>query len=197
MDAFPFISEMSRKLNFGKLVKRLNSEKDCVSFLQDFGVLHKTVKCTNCDKTLDEVHTNKKYFYFLCSLCKKKISIRTNSIISNANISLRKFTLLVYIFINNFWNYQQIQTETCLSSDEEDNDSSESSVLSTKTINRYFTAFRDAIGIEMVTNFCDKIGGPGTHVEIDESMFGKRKYNRGRILGRRQMWVLGGICQET
>ena len=42
-----------------------------------------------------------------------------------------------------------------------------------------------------------KIGGTGTTVEIDESMFGKRKYHRGRILGVRQMWVLGGICRET
>ena len=56
------------------------------------------------------------------------------------------------------------------------------------------------------------IGGPGLTVEVDESMFGnsffakffifllllgKRKYRRGRISGRRQMWVLGGavgIC---
>ena len=56
------------------------------------------------------------------------------------------------------------------------------------------------------------IGGPGLTVEVDESMFGnsffakffifllllgKRKYRRGRIPGRRQIWVLGGavgIC---
>ena len=52
------------------------------------------------------------------------------------------------------------------------------------------------------------IGGPCLTVEVDESMFGnrffaklfifllllgKRKYRRGRISGRRQMWVLGGV----
>ena len=52
------------------------------------------------------------------------------------------------------------------------------------------------------------IGGPGLTIEVDESMFGnrffakffifllllgKRKYRRGRISGRRQMWILGGV----
>ena len=39
------------------------------------------------------------------------------------------------------------------------------------------------------------IGGPGKIVEIDESKFGKRKYNRGRAIDGH--WVFGGIERGT
>ncbi|KAF8792964.1 hypothetical protein HNY73_004498 [Argiope bruennichi] len=43
--------------------------------------------------------------------------------------------------------------------------------------------------------FDGKIGGVGKIVEIDESKFGKRKYNRGkRVEGK---WVFGGIVRYT
>lgn len=40
-----------------------------------------------------------------------------------------------------------------------------------------------------------QIGGPNCVVEVDEAKFGKRKFNRGRIV--EGQWVLGGICRET
>lgn len=40
-----------------------------------------------------------------------------------------------------------------------------------------------------------QIGGPGVIVEIDESLFARRKYNRGRWVV--QKWVFGGWDRET
>lgn len=41
----------------------------------------------------------------------------------------------------------------------------------------------------------ERIGGPGKHVEIDESKFGKRKYHRGKRVDG--VWVFGGIERES
>ena len=40
-----------------------------------------------------------------------------------------------------------------------------------------------------------QIDGPGMTVEIDESKFGKLKFNRGRCI--EGQWVFGGICRQT
>ena len=40
-----------------------------------------------------------------------------------------------------------------------------------------------------------QIDGPGMTVEIDESKFGKLKFNRGHCI--EGQWVFGGICRQT
>lgn len=105
---------MSGKINFGKLLRKLETERDRIKFLQDNSVMKKEFKCSKCNILIGELTKNKNYFYFFCKDCNKKFSVRTNSILSNANISLRKFTLLVYVFAKNFWSYKNIQVTILL-----------------------------------------------------------------------------------
>jgi hypothetical protein len=59
-----------------------------------------------------------------------------------------------------------------------------------RTIASYVAYFRQLVGATL--EFDDTIiGGQGIVVEIDESKFGKRKYNRGHSV--EGMWVLGGV----
>lgn len=51
--------------------------------------------------------------------------------------------------------------------------------------------FRDVCAMFFVKN-PTKIGGPGSVIEIDETVITKRKYNRGRLVAAQQ-WYFGGI----
>jgi len=63
-----------------------------------------------------------------------------------------------------------------------------------QTVANWTENFRQVIEYQLEGNDDDnieKIGGPGVIVELDESKFGKRKYNRGhRVEGS---WVVGGV----
>ena len=64
-------------------------------------------------------------------------------------------------------------------------------------MHKYFSIFRAWCCMWCLENSSNcQIGGVGTVVEIDESKFGKRKYNKGRKVLHRNQWVLGGYCRN-
>jgi hypothetical protein len=61
---------------------------------------------------------------------------------------------------------------------------------SSHTICTYFSYFRQLVSDSLdELDYC--IGGEGVEVELDESKFGKRKYNRGHFV--EGVWILGGV----
>lgn len=72
-------------------------------------------------------------------------------------------------------------------------DAADNTGTSPQAVRLVYTTIRERMAETIVTH--DRIGGPGTIVEIDEAQFGKRKYNRGRLV--EGSWVLGGIQRDT
>ncbi|KFD49642.1 hypothetical protein M514_09474 [Trichuris suis] len=58
---------------------------------------------------------------------------------------------------------------------------------------KYKQEHNDPVGLALTSGCCS--GNPGT-VELDETLFCRRKYNRGRYYARQQ-WVFGGTCRES
>jgi len=106
--------------------------------------------------------------------CRKKSSIRTGTIFSSTTCSLQKIILVLIVWILKYPKSTLIkETE-----------------LNENTIQKLLDRFRELLTIWLIEN-SSEIGGDNSIVEIDESAFGKRKYNRGRIT--KTKWVVGGI----
>ena len=109
-----------------------------------------------------------------------------NTYFFNSKIGLEKTLVLTYCWAFDL-NYKQT-TAFCHSIKE-----NEDQRLSSETISDWFSYLREVSLTSLDTLYTQtgQIGGVGRIVEIDESKFGKRKYNRGkRVDGS---WLLGMI----
>jgi len=186
------------------LADQLRTPEAQVKMLQGLQVLPTSHTCTTCNTTTKEVRRKRgtKYFYFRCNGCRCQTSIRDGTLLSEKGIAFRTFFLIGYFFVAMTMTHHQLIHEVNLVCPEEEEEGGQytmgTTITSCHTTVHYNKIFRDIIAEEMFNSSQDQmIGGPGTTVEVDESMFGKRKYQRGRITGRRQCWILGGVCRES
>ena len=114
--------------------------------------------------------------------CFNVFSIRKGSFFSGTHISESFATIILIIY---YWIIK-LPLDTLRE---------ELRIGSQHTSTDWYQFCRDICGEVILDDSKQGIGGEGHTVEIDESKFGKRKYNRGkRVEGQ---WVFGGIDTET
>jgi len=102
------------------------------------------------------------------------IPIRRHSFFSGYHLSFSQVVKLIY-----YWTYQYPQHIVL-----------HETGLSNKTVIDFYNFCRE-VCVVILENHSEPTGGPGRIVEIDESKFGKQKFNRGKKVDG--VWVFGGI----
>ncbi|KAL5253405.1 hypothetical protein ACHWQZ_G013254 [Mnemiopsis leidyi] len=143
-----------------------SSEANCLQYLLDVSILPTQKRCPSCIQWMMILPCPPTaYPDGVCwQCCNKRISLRSNSILSRRKQTYRQFIDL----LNEFSRGSSIsEAATAVG-------------LSIPTVRSLFNEIRERMAEEITTT--PKIGGPGRIVEVDEAKFGKRKYQRGRIV---------------
>lgn len=133
------------------------------------------------------ISTIKESAKWICS--KNKAHSRTvfyNSIFYKSKLPFDHLLILMYGFAYDF-TYADIQRETLSDSE-----------MSSSTISYYYKSFRELLYavVENIKNENGLLGEKkGSIVEVDESLIGSRKYNRGRY--KNGHWIIGMIERQT
>ena len=149
-----------------------SNEKECIKFLFANDILYKRQSCSHCGSLL--YRERKLYRCSNRDECRKSISIFKDSFFAKNRLKCSEIMLIGYLWL-------------CKDS--------HSSIVkkighSPKIITSYMNFFRELI-VNTLEDDDGIIGGEDIIVEVDESKFGSRKYNRGRRVDG--VWVFGGI----
>lgn len=155
-----------------ELKELFESEDKAIEFLHAHKILPEIQFCRIDGAPLSKISD----FKFKCrkSDCRKIYSSLTDTIFSRLRLKFSDFFRIAYFWIAKV-NFSSIVLITGHSS---------------HTIKRVLNLINDVM-IKNLNKTEIKIGGPGIQVQLDESKFGKRKYNRGRRI--EGVWVFGGV----
>ena len=157
--------------NFEQFYSLKNNPKNLLEFLVKTGLINQNTRCSNLQCASKPIKLQpqrlKQRFIMRCLHCRRHFTARDKLFTLNSKSSLSIDKLLEIFW---YWSHNHSVKFT-----------HEQTGVSKKSIIKWFNKIRTILFEKMIQE--PPMGGPGYTIQIDESLFfGKRKYNRGRIL---------------
>ena len=170
------ISEQER-MNFLQLSNLVPDKASSVQFLQQQG-LHQVRRCQTGHNMVLQLRNNGDRWRCRIRGCRCEIGLRKDTWFEGSRVPFRQIILFIYSWSREYGSGNCIEHEIGLNKG------------TTVDFNMYL---REICAMDLLANPI-LIGGPNTVVEVDESLFSRRKNQQGRVLPQ---WVFGGICRQT
>jgi len=174
----------SKPLNFENVIDITRCPRKLTEFLSDHNLLFSfngPCSVCGCGRLILRIdHSTRDGFTWRCTnwRCSHKVSFRKYSFFTGSKLPLATVIKIIY-----YWTYKYTQDIVL-----------HETGLSPHTVVDFYNFLREVCCV-ILQEQSEPIGGPGKVVEIDESKFGKRKYNKGkRVEGQ---WVFGGIERDS
>lgn len=158
------------------------TKKRTISFCQHLNLIANSIICKSCNKpmVLEKSGRCSDGYRWRCRRpCRREVSTRVGSIFSKSKLKMRVILQLLYYWIFEEASCKKIKREL---------------KISKTPLVKWKYLFRTICGYDLLMK-PNVIGGVDHVVQIDETLYVRRKYNRGRLVG--QQWVFGGIDCQT
>ncbi|KAG0418046.1 hypothetical protein EQH57_0821 [Dictyocoela roeselum] len=148
-----------------------------IQFLQRFGIIPIQMKCNKCRYSMkvEKRPSCSSGYMWRCIKCRNRRSVLDGTILDDCKIDILKFIRLTYLYF-----YKDIGPKEAIYE-----------LKISRTTYYYFKKIFDTACIKDFLINDKKIGGEGKEVQIDETLFNRRKYNKGRK--KKPLWIFGGI----
>ena len=155
-----------------------------ICFLQNLGLIPKERLCQKCNTMIGLKKDNVLDGYsFKCNTCRTRLSIRGGTFFEGSKLLLWQIFLLMYLDVFDIqMSYSMLMKQLQIGSRE--------TIVNWK--NYVKEIYIEYFNLHRVT-----VGGINVIVQIDESNICKRKYHRGRVLVNQNVWIVGGIDENS